>query len=231
MLTPVDIHRKNFRRSMRGYDVDEVNGFLDDIIETMAGIMDENEHLREALTREKKNNEEFRKLEDNVRNTLAIAQKTANETLARAKSHANQIISAAEKESNNIRREAELSVQGDVDEAKMKLKLIVTEYERIVQEKNKFLKRMKIALETELKLIEDDMDAMPDAKLAAEPAAKPVKMGVEEDTVDLGSPIKPSALEEKPVSSPAFMNQPLFRDLSENKPLSRGLPTDMTWGN
>lgn len=41
-LTPYDIHNKEFKRSFRGYDVDEVNDFLDQIIKDF-----------ELLTREK----------------------------------------------------------------------------------------------------------------------------------------------------------------------------------
>jgi cell division initiation protein len=41
-LTPYDIHNKEFKRSFRGYDVDEVNDFLDQIIKEF-----------EILTREK----------------------------------------------------------------------------------------------------------------------------------------------------------------------------------
>lgn len=41
-LTPLDIHNKEFKRSFRGYDVDEVNDFLDQIIKDF-----------ELLTREK----------------------------------------------------------------------------------------------------------------------------------------------------------------------------------
>lgn len=34
-LTPLDIHNKEFKRSFRGYDEDEVNEFLDQVIKIM----------------------------------------------------------------------------------------------------------------------------------------------------------------------------------------------------
>ena len=32
MLTPVDIHNKEFSRSFRGYNQDEIDDFLDEIV-------------------------------------------------------------------------------------------------------------------------------------------------------------------------------------------------------
>ena len=32
MLKPMDIHNKEFKKSMRGYDIEEVDEFLDEII-------------------------------------------------------------------------------------------------------------------------------------------------------------------------------------------------------
>ena len=46
-LTPLDIHNKEFSRGFRGYDEDEVNEFLDQIIKDY-----------EILIREKKETEE-----------------------------------------------------------------------------------------------------------------------------------------------------------------------------
>jgi len=46
MLTPDDIFEKEFKRSMRGYDVDEVNEFLDKVIQDYAKLMEENQLLR-----------------------------------------------------------------------------------------------------------------------------------------------------------------------------------------
>ncbi|TCS83350.1 DivIVA domain-containing protein [Tepidibacillus fermentans] len=46
MLTPDDIFEKEFKRSMRGYDIDEVNEFLDQVIQDYAKLIEENQHLK-----------------------------------------------------------------------------------------------------------------------------------------------------------------------------------------
>ena len=44
-LTPLDIHNKEFSRRLRGYDEDEVNEFLDQVIKDYEGVIRENKEL------------------------------------------------------------------------------------------------------------------------------------------------------------------------------------------
>lgn len=46
MLTPEEIFEKEFKRSLRGYDIDEVNEFLDQIINDFSRLLDENKALK-----------------------------------------------------------------------------------------------------------------------------------------------------------------------------------------
>lgn len=46
MLTPEDIFEKEFKRSIRGYDIDEVNEFLDQVIQDYARLLEENKALK-----------------------------------------------------------------------------------------------------------------------------------------------------------------------------------------
>ncbi|MXQ53650.1 DivIVA domain-containing protein [Shimazuella alba] len=55
-LTPMEIFNKDFKQSMRGYDVNEVNEFLDLVIRSYEDILKENEYLKEQLTTSKKQN-------------------------------------------------------------------------------------------------------------------------------------------------------------------------------
>jgi DivIVA domain-containing protein len=50
-LTPMDIYNKEFKQTIRGYDVNEVNEFLDLIISNYEDILDENKLLKEKLKR------------------------------------------------------------------------------------------------------------------------------------------------------------------------------------
>ena len=52
-LTPQDIFNKDFKSSIRGYDVDEVNEFLDLVIRNYEAVLEENQDLKEELKKVK----------------------------------------------------------------------------------------------------------------------------------------------------------------------------------
>ena len=91
MLTPLDIHNKEFKRSFRGYNEDEIDDFLDRVVNDYEKLFRENDNLKEELARMKKDNAQYQKLENNLKETLLIAQKTANEVTDTAKQHAENL--------------------------------------------------------------------------------------------------------------------------------------------
>lgn len=55
-LTPMEIFNKDFKHVMRGYDIEEVNEFLDLVIKSYEDVLEENEYLKEQVRQLKKNN-------------------------------------------------------------------------------------------------------------------------------------------------------------------------------
>ena len=173
MLTPMDIHAKEFGRSFRGFNENEVNDFLNEIMKAYTAVLDENERLRGELERERSANGEFRRIEQSMRETLVVAQNTS------AKQGADRLLETTAKEAQNMRREATLQAKAQLDEAADKVRAIVAEYERLVREKHQFLRRMKSNVQAELALIEDAIAEMPDMvhekKVPPAPPAPPIK--------------------------------------------------------
>jgi DivIVA domain-containing protein len=54
-LTPMDIFNKDFKHVIRGYDIEEVNEFLDQVIKSYEDVLQENEYLKEQIRQLKKN--------------------------------------------------------------------------------------------------------------------------------------------------------------------------------
>ena len=48
-LTPLDIHNKEFTRGFRGYDEDEVNEFLDQVIKDYEKVIREKKELEDKV--------------------------------------------------------------------------------------------------------------------------------------------------------------------------------------
>ena len=170
MLTPLDIHNKEFKRSFRGYDEDEIDDFLDQVVNDYEKLFRENDKLKEELARAQQDNAQYQKLEKNLKDTLLVAQKTAEEVTATAKQNAQELRDNTAKECQNMRREAELAARQMTADAEQKVRDAQAAYERLTGERSAFLCRVKAALESELAVIEDAMNHAP-AETAAQAAA------------------------------------------------------------
>lgn len=79
MLTPLDIENKKFGRSLKGYNVDEVDDFLDELTSEYERLYKENAELKGQIESSKKDLEHYRSVEHTLQNTLVMAQSTADD--------------------------------------------------------------------------------------------------------------------------------------------------------
>lgn len=95
-LTVKDILEKTFKRSFKGYDEDEVDRFLDQIIDEFKVLQGENESLKSALTEANERVSRISETEATIMNTLVSAQKSSERMLAEAARKAELIIDSAQ---------------------------------------------------------------------------------------------------------------------------------------
>ena len=111
MLTPVDIHNKEFSRSFRGYNQDEIDDFLDEIVNDYEKLYRENNQLKKELELDEKQIAQYHQLEKNLQDTLLVAQRTADEVTNTANLRAEEIRQAAQQAADqyleNIRQHAD----------------------------------------------------------------------------------------------------------------------------
>ncbi|MBP3781485.1 MAG: DivIVA domain-containing protein [Selenomonas sp.] len=162
MLTPMDIHNKDFKRSFRGYNEDEIDDFLDKVVNDYEKLFRENDRLKEELARSQKDNEQYQQLEKNLKDTLLVAQKTAEEVTSNARSNAEEMRENTSKECQNKLQEAEMEAARMIEDARNKVRAIVSEYDRLVREKNHFLRKIKVTMESELTIINETLAEIPD---------------------------------------------------------------------
>ncbi len=148
-LTPVDIHNKEFSRSFRGYNEDEVDQFLDLIVEDFEKLYKENFELKERISMLKEQVDYYRTMEATLKDTLVTAQKTAEELEASAHKKAELILEEAEQEADKIIQNA--------NEQVLKLRL---EYEETRKQIQIFRARFKALMETCLQTIEQESDEL-----------------------------------------------------------------------
>ena len=148
LLTPMEIHNHQFKKSFRGYSENEVDDFLDRIVADFEKLQRDNERLKnqvEALNREI---EQYRKLEKNLNETLMVAQRTADEVISAAKKNADNIKENTALECQNIRNQTQHEAQQLLDGATIKRDEMLTEYARLVREKHEFMLKLRTMLES-----------------------------------------------------------------------------------
>ncbi len=136
MLTPLDIENKRFTKTIKGYNVDEVDDFLDQLTIEYEKIYKENSEYKNKFDGLNKELEHYKTVEHTLQSTLLMAQSTAEDIKAMAQKQADQIIADAKKEAQKmvesvnqdeveIRRKTEdLKKQFEVYKAKMEALLI-----------------------------------------------------------------------------------------------------------
>lgn len=72
MLKPMDIHNKEFKKAMRGYDAEEVDEFLDEIIVDFEKMQRELDVLKTQLSSYSENMNSYREKEISLNNALGI---------------------------------------------------------------------------------------------------------------------------------------------------------------
>lgn len=136
MLTPLDIENKRFSKTIKGYNVDEVDDFLDQLTDDYEKIYKENAELKMQIEESQKELEHYKNVEQTLQNTLVMAQSTADDIKSNAQSRADQIIRDAQSEAKRAteeitkeefeirKRTEELKRQFNVYKAKMEALLI-----------------------------------------------------------------------------------------------------------
>lgn len=226
MITPAEIQNQRFKKSFRGYSENEVDDFLDRITADYEKLMHENEKLKEDAIFATRELEQYKRLEKNLQDTLDVAQKTANEVIENAKKNAKEmrdnavrdtqrIYESTTKDAQQIRDEAELDAKRKVDEVTYKLRNAVSEYNRIVREKNTFLLKLRTALESELAVTLHLLSSVPvNAEVSPAP---PVAKSTEEKKISESKPeqVKVEKVAEEKKSVPTIEKKSDPEDLEK----------------
>ena len=145
MLTPLDIENKRFgKQMMNGYNVNEVDDFLDELTLEYEKLYKENAELKEK--REELNSDvgKYRNIESTLQNTLVMAQKTADEITAVAKQQAEQIV-----------KDAEYQAKNSVNELNTQIKLKEKELDELKSQFDVYKAKMESLLISQLELLKD----------------------------------------------------------------------------
>ncbi|MEO0128798.1 MAG: DivIVA domain-containing protein [candidate division WOR-3 bacterium] len=145
-ITPLEIRKQEFRKSLRGYDPHEVRSFLEMISNEMENLMRENASLNEKVKDLDAKIEDYRRMEKILQDTLTTTQKATEELREGAKKEAETIIANARVEAQKFLREAQSELARIKEETKMvehqKL-LLVSEFRGLLESYLRLLERLE----------------------------------------------------------------------------------------
>lgn len=136
-LTPLDIHHKEFRHSLRGYSEEEVDEFLDLVADEFERLFKENIDLSEKLEAANDRLREYQDQEHTIRNTMIAAQRSADD-----------IVTKAREEATAVLRDAEMKAKEIIHNALTQKQKVQNELVRIKQAEEDFRARFRGLLET-----------------------------------------------------------------------------------
>lgn len=152
---------EKFNRVLRGYDPDEVNSFLDDVIKQVEKmikdikIKDEQLILKDKKIKELKNElEEFSHVKDKL-SQYERMEDTLNRAIVMAQKTSDQIKSNAHRESEIILEDAKKNANRIVNESLLKAEKAEIEASMLKRNVNIFKRKLKDIIETQLELVED----------------------------------------------------------------------------
>lgn len=144
-ISPLEIQQKQFKMKFRGFDVEEVFGFLDIVREEMEDLLRENANLKENIQRAESQIRENREMETTLRETLMTAQQMVEDYKTNARKEAELILKEAESKADSLIKDAHEKV--------IKIHEDITDMKGI---RRHFREEMKRLVEGHLRMLETD---------------------------------------------------------------------------
>ena len=144
-LTPLDIHNKEFSRRFRGYDEDEVNEFLDQIIKDYEALIRDNKEMQTQMSTLQEKLGHFTNIEETLSKAIIVAQNAADELKNNAKKEAQLIVRESEKNADRI-----------INESLAKSRKIAIEMEELKKQSMIYRTRFRSLLEAQIEILKEE---------------------------------------------------------------------------
>jgi cell division initiation protein len=140
----LDIQNKKFKKTFRGYSEEEVDFFLEQIVQEFEKLYRLNRELEDRLAESDSSMDRYREMEDVLKKTLVAAQQSAEEQRANTRQECRLLL-----------EEARLQAQNELQEANARVKEAIAEYHNIRQQVRVFRVRFRSFIEAHLKLLDE----------------------------------------------------------------------------
>lgn len=141
-ITPLEIKRQQFKKSMRGYDTVEVETFLEMLSNEVEELLKANKDMKDKAIELETQLSDYRNMEKTLQQTLMQAQEASGKSIENSR-----------KEASLILQEAELKASQIVEKARLDFARAKEEISTLRSRKESILSKLKVLLKSEIDLI------------------------------------------------------------------------------
>lgn len=151
MLKPMDIHNMEFKRTFKGYDPEEVDNFLADIVSKYETVYQENRKLHEEVKKLRAELESHGNQEQDILDLISLTKQTVQEAKTLARQEADNVVNVAQSEAERIMVEARLKAQHLLADAEERL-------QKTERAERQLRDKVRLTMETIWNVLVDDVD-------------------------------------------------------------------------
>ena len=169
-LTPQDIQQQKFKTKFRGFDMQEVDSFLNQVAENFLSLMEENTRLNERLAEVERQYEQLLQEQQEIRTTLDSARNVADDLKNKGRQEADALIAQTMAEMKAKHEE--------IDRERAKIR---AEKEKSVKEAGALIARAKDEIKAKHEEVERERAKIETEKAQSQQEAEKILAGAHEE--------------------------------------------------
>ena len=123
MLRPIDIQNKEFEKKIKGYNCDEVDDFLDVVIQDYELLCKENQSLKDKIGLLTETVDRYKQMEATMQKSIEMARMAAEDTRRNAEAKLDASHLARQIDDEHMKRHREmLAVKQEIEQYKTRIR-------------------------------------------------------------------------------------------------------------
>jgi cell division initiation protein len=154
-IRPIDIRRKEFKSTFRGYDPNQVDDFLDAVADDFERDHTENQRMREEVSSLRDRLRQFEELEGSIQAALVHAEQASKDLRKAAIQEAEGIKQSAQREADFTIREAQSRSHQMLADSSARIERVQDSYDALQEAKRSFANEFRHLLKTYTDIMEN----------------------------------------------------------------------------
>jgi cell division initiation protein len=155
LIRPIDVRRKEFKSSFRGYDPNEVDDFLDAVADEFERNYTETQRMREEVSSLRDRLQQFEDLEGSIQAALVHAEQASNDLRRAATQEAEGIRQSAQREADFTIREAQSRSHQMLADSSARIERVQDSYTALQEAQRSFANDFRHILKTYTDVMEN----------------------------------------------------------------------------